>query len=306
MGKILDFIVISFLLAALCVVLYYLWMNLPGEPTPFEDFQLNESVASTISQNITQFYSNMRFKEKRISYSLEPECSGTKLESIKKGLELLSSRTILDFYQKENDGEISFLCSEIAPEPAQKDHFIAGEGGPTEIVNATRYSVILRSKVSLYRGEKCEEPKVSVHEILHALGFEHVKNKSSIMFPITDCSQNLDEDIIEEINRLYSEESLVDIAILNLKAVKRGRYVDFNILIMNQGLQDSRNSTLEISSENEKVAEFNLESTEIGSKRVLNVTNLAVPFSLENLEFNVRGVDPELTLSNNRVEVNLA
>ena len=111
-------------------------------------------------------------------------------------------------------------CSDITPEPTQKDHFVAGEGGPTLVINTTVYAIILEGKIALYRHEICDEPQIALHELLHALGFDHNSNSKSIMYPITNCAQELDDYIVQTINQLYSVPSRGDLLIEEIDANK--------------------------------------------------------------------------------------
>ena len=195
------------------------------------------------------------------------------------------------------------MCSGNAPEPEKKDHFIAGEGGPTEIINASKYAVMFSGQISLYREETCEQPKIAVHELLHALGFDHNNNENSIMFPVTNCNQQIDQDIIDEINRLYIEPAFADLLIDNINANKSGRYLNFNVVISNFGLKDVDNSTLYIESNGVLIKSFNIGELDIGTKRSLTVTDLRVPRDATEIVFDVRTKDPEISLTNNKVKI---
>lgn len=302
--KVLDIFILLVLFLLLASGIYFLWQYLPGEPMEFEEFKLGNSVTENLVSNI-QFYPNMRYRDRTITYSISVSCDISKRNDAKRAFAFISANTILEFSESQN-GEIDILCSDIAPKPEEKGHFVAGEGGPSEVINTTNYAVILSGKVSLYRSTKeCVRPNVAIHEILHALGFDHNNNKNSIMYPVTECDQELDNYIVESINRLYSVLSLPDLAIEKVKAEKSGRYLNFEISIGNFGLRDSNNARLNIYAADELIKEYDLESIDIGTKKILTVENLIIPRDTEVLFFEVDFNSDELSKKNNRAEVRL-
>ena len=301
--RILDLLIILLLFAVLGFGGYLFLTNLPSEPVEYDEFYANISAGVTFTGD--QFYPNMRYRSREISYSIEDVCSVKKADDVKKAFEILEDATSLSFYPSR-DAEIQILCSEIAPEPTEKGHFVAGEGGPSEVINSTNFNVILSGKVSLFRNDKCETPQIALHEILHALGFDHNNNSQSIMFPVTNCNQELDEYIVKDINEIYSIDSKADIAIEKVSADKAGRYIDFEITISNFGLQDVRNSTLAVFADSEKIKDFDIGALEIGTKRILTVKNVRVPRTFSNIIFEVQTDDGEISKENNLAEIGVS
>ena len=310
--RVLEIIVFIVLWGALAFGGYLFWTNLPGEPVPFTPYSSNYSGPQALdgfeaSGNIIQFYPNMRFKESRISYRLESACTQSKFQNIERAFSILSDKTDIEFYSTREEPEIKVLCSEIEMRAEEKGHFIAGEGGPSEIINTTNFAVILNGKMSLYRDEKCDEPKIAIHEILHVLGFDHYNNPKSILYPVTGCDQEIDDEIVELINKLYSVPSYPDLIIDRVSAIKSGRYLSFDINITNAGLQDSIGSTLNVYSDDDKAANFDIGELEIGTKKVISVQNVRVPSSSTIIRFEVDSDDKnEISLENNEAELKLA
>jgi hypothetical protein len=309
--RIFDFLALLALFAALGFGAYLFWMNMPGESLSYKPFLANltsilpaENVNA--SNSIVQFYPNMRFKEKSISYRLESVCPAAKFNDIQRAFNILSDKTVLTFYYTKDDPEIRVMCSEIAPEAGEAGHFIAGEGGPSEIISTSNYAVILNAKISLYHKEECDEPKIAIHEILHALGFDHYNNSMSILYPITGCEQQIDSEIISDINKLYRTESLPDLVIDSIVANRTGRYLNFDINVSNEGLQDSKGADLGIYSGNDRIANFTIGKLEIGTKKMMYVQNVALPMGSDTIAFVVDSQDRELSLENNRAELSLA
>ena len=299
--KVVDIIVLLLLLGVLGFGVYVLFQYLPLGGTQHQAFSVNFS--SEISGNY-QFYPNMRYPDKSISYTIEDACSEKKKDDVVMAFGILQEKTVLSFYQSGN-GMIRILCSNIAPKPEDEGHFVAGEGGPTEIINTTLYSVILSGKISLYRNEKCPTPNVAIHEILHAFGFDHNNNESSIMYPVTDCSQELDDYIVGEIERLYSADSLPDLLVSKVEANRTGRYLNFEIIVGNYGLKDSVGSSLIISANEENIKEIDLGKVPIGTRKILNVQNLRLPRDSQTVLFQVNTNEEELSKENNVAKLDL-
>ena len=307
MDKFSNVIILLFLCALLIFGLYSMYLNLPIGTKIYKPFSGNvsylpENVING-SGEVVQFYPNMRYSDRIISYKIESACSEKKSNDIVMAFAAISEKTILSFYQSDDNPEIKVLCSDIAPLAEEKGHFVAGEGGPSEIINTTKFSVILSGKIALYRENKCDKPNVAIHEILHALGFDHINSLKSILYPITSCDQQIDLWVVDHINKLYSIDSLPDLAIDALDASSEGRYLNFNINILNIGLAKSSWAELNLYSDNEKIANFSLGDVEIGEKRILMVENLRLPSREDNIMFVVESSSRELTLDNNRIEV---
>ena len=307
MDKFSNVIILLFLCALLIFGLYSMYLNLPIGTKIYKPFSGNVSYLPEIvingSGEVVQFYPNMRYSDRIISYKIESACSEKKSNDIVMAFAAISEKTILSFYQSDDNPEIKVLCSDIAPLAEEKGHFVAGEGGPSEIINTTKFSVILSGKIALYRENKCDKPNVAIHEILHALGFDHINSLKSILYPITSCDQQIDLGVVDLINKLYSIDSLPDLAIDALDASSEGRYLNFNINILNIGLAKSSSAELNLYSDNEKIANFSLGDVEIGEKRILMVENLRLPSREDNIMFVVESSSRELTLDNNRIEV---
>jgi hypothetical protein len=225
---------------------------------------------------------------------------------VEEAFSILEQRTVLEFYES-NSPEIDILCSELAPKPEDRSHFVAGEGGPTEIINTSVYYVIFSGKVSLFRDEKCSTPHIALHEILHALGFDHSSDKGSIMYPVTDCDQTLDNYIVDEINRLYEIPSYSDLGIQDIRADKSGIYLGFHIEVANYGFRDAKNVALKVYSQGELVKEFDLEDIPVGTRKFLDVKNTRVSKSANEIRFLVTTSpeEDELSYENNEAILQL-
>ena len=255
--------------------------------------------------SVQQFYPNMKFNHNNLSYLIHSECPNDKKESMIEAFNLILQDTgIINFTSvSENEfadkgesdsspvssnpndyqgfADIEILCSpeEKASSIQESDFFIAGEGGAKEIIQTGRYNVITRGVILLYGNPQnaihCNWPNTEVHELVHVFGFNHSYNKESLMYPyLSSCDQKLDDSIINELVRLYSQPNLPDFYFENVSAVKKGRYLDFNITIRNSGDVKATNISYSIV-DNGKVIDTNeLENLNYGAGIVLEVNNV--------------------------------
>jgi hypothetical protein len=300
--KAVDFLIVIVLCMLLITGLYLLWLNLPQQQVEYQRYQA--VMAQNLSLKSSQFYPDMRYPDKEITFHLSDTCSNKKKNDFRDAITILEQRTILSFLETNDaKAQITITCSNLAPKPDQEGHFIAGEGGPALFLNTSKYAIIISGEIALYRPETCEIPQIALHELLHALGFDHNSNPESIMFPITDCKQTLDPGIVNEINRLYAQPSLPDASVESIEANQTGRYLNFEIVIANYGLKTLNASTLEITTNNQKVKDFEIGEVEVGARRHLTVTNLYLPRNANRITFAVQTPQAEITKDNNIVEI---
>jgi len=294
---VMDFIIIfvvTIMLAFALFVGYTLYIDSKEfKPASYNIEESNVNITSS-----TQFYPNMRFPDKRISYFISESCPSDKVKNINEALDILDSKTVLSFYEGDENSEIEYLCSEVMEERTKEKYFIAGEGGPKEIVNSGEFNVILSGKVSLYREEKCDSPNVAIHETLHVLGFDHNNNEKSIMYPITACDLEIDDYILYEINDLYSTPDLPDLAIDRVELERTGRYINFEIEISNKGLKRAENIVFEVYADDALIKSYDIDDLGIGYIRKITVTSLRIPSESRVIDFEVRSNSGEGEIEN--------
>jgi len=295
-----DVVLVLLLLTLLALGSVYIYLNLNIDTVEFENYKAE--IAADLPNASSQFYYNMRYPDKDISYGFSESCQRERKEDFITATEILEQTTLLSFYISNNP-QILVTCSENLQKPTQDGHFIAGEGGPTAIINATNFAVILNGSISLYRPDTCSKPQIALHELLHAIGFDHNNNENSIMFPITRCDQILDDYITDEINRIYAKPSLPDLLIEKVNANKTGRYLNLNLIVSNYGLKKVNNSTIVIVAENYVVEKYNTRDLDIGARKTVTITNLKIPRKTSRLTISIETDEPELTKENNFVEL---
>ena len=291
-GKVINIILLIFVLLLLIIAtiltVSLLYLNIPGEPielsaTISDIPQLKNSSFS----NVAQFYPNMKFNHNNITYKIDLNCLDDKKTRMINAFELLSSDVHwFSFSQEygEIEADIDISCSQdekYNPDSSGVGHefFIAGEGGAKEIIQTGRYNVINKGIILLYENlhnsVQCSWPNTEVHELIHVFGYNHSLDENSLMYPYLEfCDQKLDDSIIEELNRIYSEENLPDLYFENISAVKKGRYLDFNLTIKNSGDVDANNVSYSLLDDSEIVETKELKDLKYGAGIIIGVSNL--------------------------------
>lgn len=262
----------------------------------------NFSVGNSSFQGM-QFYENMRFPNSKISYRIH-DCSLQKKNDMERGFEMLANLTSLNFYAAVSGEEISIVCDEKIR--MEGDLFIAGEAGPTNITVAGNFNVILNGGILLLKDSSCPNPNIAIHELLHVLGFEHSSNENNIMYPVSDCKQTIGQDIIDLIDKIYSFPGKPDLSFENVSAVMRGKYLDTNITIRNNGLSDAGNSKIIIYADDELIKEFGVDAIKIGFGETMKLSNVWISqMSVDELKFFIEYNSEELDKNNNELILNV-
>jgi hypothetical protein len=307
--KLVDYLTLFFLFILLMVT-SFLFID-TFYPRPVESFSPYELKINNepMYSKTNQFFPNMRFVDERISFYIEPECLFKSPNYIYQAFEILEENTVLEFYQDSKNPEILIICSQESKESqsiGRKSYYIAGEGGPTNVINVSERFIILEGQVTLFRDEQCNESKLALHELLHVLGFDHSNNPRSIMYPVTACNQVLDESIIDEINLIYSVPSLPDIAIENVEAKRVSRQISLNMTIANYGFKNANDVSITIKNpQGDLLYQKTIDFISVGTKKIFSLENLRVWSNSDLLIFEVKINEEEISLSNNRAEVSL-
>lgn len=267
----------------------------------------NELPQVSASGEVRQFYPNMRFPSEKISYYINPNCDPKKSERVLDALNIISNETnIITFNPASEDlAEIVIGCSKESYQ-TEKNSFVAGEGGPTKIINSTLYPIILRGKVVLYQEKECDYPITELHELFHVFGFDHVNNSKRIMYPYVSCDQIINPEIIPQIITLYSVPSLPELYFANVSGIKLGKYLNLSIEVSNQGLADAKNVILEIYADGNKIETYDFQDIEYATGKTLEIGNLELPSrNVKNIKLTMVSNEKELNNNNNVVEMNV-
>lgn len=246
-----------------------------------------------------QFYENMRFPDSKISYRIH-DCSLQKRNDMERAFDTLVNLTILNFYAVESSEEISIVCDEKIKMEGKL--FIAGEGGPMNITVAGNFNVILNGGILLLKDSSCPNPNIAIHELLHVLGFEHSSNSNNIMYHVSDCKQTIGQDIIDLINKIYFIPNEPDLTLENVSAIMRGKYLDVNITVKNNGLSDAGSSEIIIYADDKMIKEIEVDAIKIGFGTTIKLSNVWISqMSVDELRFSIDYYFEELDKKNNEL-----
>ena len=131
------------------LLVYYF---VPIGSVQFAQTSSNSNFSVDLANSKMQFYDNMRYETKEISYKISDDCPLQKRANMIEAINILDERTILNFYSVDFGEEISIDCEDVVQ--VNNGFFVAGEGGPTNITISGNFNVIYNGKVLLLRESK--------------------------------------------------------------------------------------------------------------------------------------------------------
>ena len=292
-----------FVIASLGFATFTLYENIPHGPVYLSEDEMIPDELAIVEYGLTPvFAENLRFNHNNISYLIDSSCSERRKSSMLKAFDIFEEKMgLISFYEVSSDADIGVGCSDDYISVGE-NLFAAGEGGPSRIVNTSGFKVIEEGKIVLYDDQRCDYPIVELHELLHVFGFDHTENPTSIMYNTSKCNQRITSDMIQIIKDLYSIEPKADVLIKNLTVVKRGRYLDFNITVLNEGLAYAEDVELTILSRDKAIQNIDLEDIGIGYGRSMTAKNIRLQSSgIDEVVFYLDYSDniPEINEENN-------
>lgn len=278
LDAVLGVILIFFILVALAVIVYFIYLNFPfgAEDLDLDIENLPELEGIGESE---QFYPNMKFNHNSISYKIDSACSQEKRDRMISAFNELSFKvSVIDFYEVLTIPDVEVLCSEYTKQ-TPGDYFIAGEGGAKEIIQTGRYNIITEGIVLLHGNPhefyECGWPNIELHELIHVFGFDHSADKNSLMYPyLNSCDQKLEVSIINTLKDLYSEENLPDLYFKELNVAKKGIYLDFNLTVKNSGAIEAKDVSFDVLDDGQLVKTFDLGDLIFGGGMRVEIQNL--------------------------------
>lgn len=298
--------VLSILIGLFMLSLITLYWIFPMNSSNFDFDAPDTNNFSLSSSEEMQFYPNMRFSSKTISYELDEKCSLQKRQDMGKAFQILQEATILNFEISE-DALIQVYCEKKSERKAtEKGLFIAGEGGPVNVTIGKYFNVIHGGEIILIKNSNCERPNVAIHELLHVLGFNHSDNSNNIMYPVSKCGQTISQDMLDKIDELYSYPSLPDLEFEKASAQMKGRVLDLNISVKNQGLKDSGSFDIVVYGDGKEIKRIDSEGIAIGYTQKITITNqLITKLKIEEMAFSIEANFEEINKDNNQITLNV-
>lgn len=292
-----DFLFGIFVLLVVAMLGYYFFF--PYNQLDFSPKYNNSNFNIGDSSKGMQFYENMRYPDKDISYKIE-DCSLSKQNNVEDAFEIIENLTVLRFNSVNSNEEIHVTCD--SKKEMEGNLIVAGEGGPSNITKTDNFNVITKGEVMIFRESQCPQPIVGMHEIFHALGFDHSDNPGNIMYEVSNCDQEVGGDIVNTINDLYSYPSYSDLSFEDVSAQMNGKYLDANMSLRNNGLSESGNFDVFIYADEKEVKKIEVDSLKIGYGTTMTLGNLWVAdLNVEEIRFVIASNADELNKNNNEV-----
>ncbi len=300
-SKLLGFV---FFLLVLVLLSIYWFYPFSGVEFKHEKNDGNFSLSSGVNgSGEFQFYENMRYPSNEISYRIH-DCPLQQMNDMERALRIIEDLTILEYVSVESGEELYITCE--SGNVMNGDLFVAGEGGPSKIIETGDYNLILEGKILLIRVSDCPQPNVEVHELLHTLGFGHSENPNNIMYPIYECGQEIGDEIPNLINELYSIEAKPDLAFEGVSAQIKGRFLDVNFSVVNRGLIISEDSEVVVYVEGRDVKTYDLEEIEPGAGVVVKLGGIAIrEINPDEVSLEIENNFGEMDKLNNKIILGL-
>lgn len=284
---IISFIILVSLLSS---AFYFTYPFLESSLSPLNPNSIENLPEANLTTTEIQFMPNIRFNHNKISYQYESGCEDRK-EKMNLAFEIITNLSSqISFEEQTNDADITISCSEKNIQKSE-NIFLAGEGGPSSILNLSIYPLITEGTIKLYDQKKdmpCENPVVEIHELLHVLGYNHLANKSTVLYPYYHCNQQIPEKIIAHLDNLYSQEPKSEISFSKLEATKHDKYVDYNLEIKNEGLIPAEEVFLIIKSGNTEIDKTDFSTINPGNGKTYTVQNQRLPSgSIDKVTFTI-------------------
>ncbi len=305
--SLLKSVVIAAIVLMVAFGAYYLYQTNPGliEKLAPPFYGTGENVNA--SSEVLQFYPNMRFKSKVLTYNIGLDCDENKRRRLLLAFEIVSNETeVLSFSSASNaNADILVSCSKNAYQKGERV-FISGEGGPTKIIELSPYPLILQGRIILYNEDDCDYPITEIHELLHVFGFEHISNSKLIMYPYLNCQQKISPDLINKLKEIYSVTAKADLKFSNVSAIKSGKYLNLSFQIKNEGLITSEKILLEIYADGTKIDSENIEAMDSGTGQEFKLSNIKLlSEKTQEITLSIKTSSEEYSKENNFIAVKI-
>lgn len=198
----------------LLIIFFITWIFSPSEDYDFNntDYQDEES-----QDNFSEI-DELHWNHMPITYSFSESCVGPIVPRIEWAFQIIENNTnkLVNFNEIENNGDITFICyPEQNKEAVGYDltEYTFGQSAPN-----IDGSVIKDAEIEFWsvtentRPTSCSNfPRLEIHEILHAFGFDHILNNTyTIMHPYGGSSCIARDDTITYNGKTFMPEDKID------------------------------------------------------------------------------------------------
>ncbi len=288
---------LSFLFIILVVLLLGMYWFVPNQELEFFFAERNYNFSVGNLSGEMQFYDNMRFPTKDITYRIE-DCTIQKESEMERAFEIIENETSLNFDSVSEKEQIHVTCD--SKTKLNGALYIAGEGGPSNITKSGEFNVIEGGKILLIRESRCDKPIVPLHELLHVLGFNHSQNENNIMYPVSKCKQTIGQDILDFIEKIYGYPGYSDLFFEDASASRSGTYLNINFTVRNGGLNNAENSSVVIYADDSEIKRFEVEEMGIGEGRNVILSNIfSLKRNINEMRLELEYGGSELSKENN-------
>ncbi len=151
----------------------------------------------------TQF-PNPKWYTDNLTFTISGECSRIQKENMEKAFHFvgnMSENASLRFVEVEECAQISVRCLNVTSATGLEQGFA---GTSVSKRDEGYYSVMTGAEITVTMGaQACEVPVMQIHQVLHSLGFSHVRDPMSMLNEWFGCLQELKDTIREDIERIY-------------------------------------------------------------------------------------------------------
>lgn len=154
----------------------------------------------------------------------------------------------------------------------------------------------------------CVTKNTAVHEIGHALGFQHSDKPGSTMYMYATCTQVIDRPIVDTLQILYSTPALPDFEIARGELSIAQGYFNVNINVTNTGLSTGGNVTVAFFDDADGKEIYRTSSSPLppGYNLMLKYINIQKPASgILRITVDPENRVDELSKDNNSIVVDL-
>lgn len=197
---------------------------------------------------------------------IEDSCPSYMREDIRRGMRYWEIETYYLKFTEVNDKKNANIVVKCKIDPINETieggyiYTTLGEGGPVEAYTINDFVIIEKSEMLVtFTTKQCSEPIRVMHEIGHALGFDHSKNESSFMYQYEECNQVFTDELRQAVNKIYGEYAFPDLTITQANARWENNFLNISFWIENIGTRASQRSKVLVHIDNEVIWKDDIE-----------------------------------------------